>query len=174
MTLGQLPNKLAHITKQKPGVYLVIAFALLALAGSVLAAQHYYSRNTSLPCTENTGNILDESRELYGSGNRGIISPDDQQELARLAARITQQPRHGRDINCQYILANHYLYEDLSEAESALAKAKSLAADGQTVSEELPGASIVRLEREIAVYTGARQDVINNTVPVPITEEDLE
>lgn len=173
MPISQLPDKLAHITKQKSAVYAAVGLIALVLAGSGLAAWHY-SRSASLPCTENAGNILDETGKLYGPENRGIIPPDDQRELARLAARIKQQSRYERDINCQYILANHYLYEDLPKAGDALAKAKSLAADGQTVSEELSGAGLVRLEREIDVYTGARQDAINNAVPVPITEEELE
>lgn len=172
MPLGQLPNKFARIWKQKPAVYVTVALALLVLAGVVLAAQQYYSKSTSLPCTENAENLLDETKRLYDLEARGIIPQADQQELNRLAAKIKQQPGYERDINCQYILANHYLYKDLAKAENTLAKVKALAADGQTVSEELFEASIDRLEREIEIYKGAHEDVINNTVPLPVSEEE--
>lgn len=174
MPFGQLPYKLVHSLKRRPIVYVAVVLALLVLAGLVLTAQHYYSRSASLPCTENAENLLNETKKLYGLEGRGIILPDDRQELNRLAAKIKRQPRYEHDINCQYILANHYLYEDPPKAENALAKVKSLNADGQTISDELFEASIDRLEREIEIYKGAREDVINNTVPLPVTEEESE
>lgn len=174
MPSSRSPNKNTPILKQKPAVYLAATLALLVLAGSVLAGWHYYSRSANLPCTENAGGILEEAKRLYELEDRGIISPAEQEDLSRLAAKIKQQPNHEHDINCQYILANHHLHGNLVQAENRLANVKALAADGQTVSGELPEAGIERLELEVEIYKGARKDVINNTTPIPITEEDLE
>lgn len=139
-----------------------------------LATLAYRQRVVALPCTNDLEGLMTSSSQLFDIEGGGAVRFENYEKLSDVANKIEGQRHYQQDINCQYVMANYYMYQDIDKAERTLESIKTLQEDGQEISETFAGAGVDRLQYKILVHKTIMEENQQNTFHIRVDREGSE